>query len=504
MKIQKLFIFAIIFIFTYSCQGLVYAQAESIIVVNITQDCDNCLFKIEWENKDKEAVVEIIAPTGEKFGEETTPERITKGEGKIYINVGNAKTGIWKVNVIGEGLGKTEADAGELPVNISIDKFSVSQNNDNITAKWQISNWSENLHIQIYADNNKEGYDGVEVLNIWDDENEESTFTPTGLDIGYYYYYICVSDSVGIFTYAYSDTALKYEDMSTYDKLNDVNACMLNEDVYISWSGDAEEYKVMLYDTNTMELLDEAKTQDNSYVFAMPEGYNKVKAGVAVCSGDQLGRYDLYEVSNELLPEAEVVYPEGDYSNQSVILVNVSFTGNCRVSATLNGELEIDDSSDSGDYKIDLAEGDNSIAFIVKSENRNMRTFTKEMYVDFTPPQFALNSDVNNTVTEKSSIYLQGYTEAGATLYCNDEKIDLMNNYFSYKYPLKIGKNEIVMSVKDLAGNETRYSAIVKRSLLGSREFMYIIVLLTGTVLGITYTIIFIKGIRGRRNGEKK
>jgi len=500
---QRVYLLTIIFTFIGLLQIQIYAQAENVIDVNLTKDCNNCLFKITWENTNKDAFIKILSPSGEAFSVNTTPERITKGDGKIFINVGDAKAGIWKVIIEGDTLGKTVVDAGELPVNVTIDHFLVSQEGDEFIAEWQTSNWTDNLRIQIYADTHKEGYDGIEVFSTWGKENGEATFTPSILNNGYYYYYICISDESGVFTYAYADSILKYEDMNSYDKLRNVNSCRLNEDIYISWTGESAEYKVLLYDADTMELLKEATTQNTSYVFSMPKDHSNVKAGVAIYLNKQLGQYDLYQLSNEL-PTAEVKYPVGDYSNQSTILVPVNFTKSYNVSATINGELVIDSSPTSGDYKVNLTEGENAIIFIVQDDNGNMRTFSKDLYVDLTPPHFALYNDVNNTVTDKTFIYLQGYTEAGATLYCNNAEVDLLNSYFSYKYPLKVGKNEIILSVKDLAGNETKYTAMVMRSFLGSRESIYLVVLLIGLLLGSVYIILFIRGVRGRKNLEKK
>ncbi|MFA9378007.1 MAG: hypothetical protein ACERKZ_14885 [Lachnotalea sp.] len=502
MKIQKLFALVVLVFMVFLFQMEVSAETGS-IEVNITDECKNCLFKVQWENEDKEAIVEIISPDGQKFSDSATPERITKGQGKIYINVGDIAAGKWSVNVSGEGLGKVTADAGELPSNVNIDNFTISPSNDGIVANWQISNWSDNLHIQIFADDNKEGYDGIKVVDTGALNNDGITFQPNGLTNGYYFYYICVSDSIGAFLYEYSEAAIKYENVNSAVELTNIKVSMLNNDIYVSWSGDVENYKTIVYDPGTMELLDEAVTQDQSYVFPMPEGYSNVKVGVATYINEQLGKYELYEVSNESLPDATVTYPDGEYTNLNTIIVNVSFDGNYTVSATLNDELKIDNSASAGDYRISLADGDNSIAFIVRAENGNMRTYIKKIYVDTTPPQLALNNDLNNIRTTNKYVYLQGYSESGVSLTCNEKKIEMLNNYFSYKYPLHVGKNEIVLSSKDLTGNETRYTAIVTRSLIGSKEFVYIIIGFIGLLLLAFYSIIFVKGVKRRGKGEK-
>lgn len=502
MKTKKIFTLIVLVFIVFSFRTEVNAETGN-IEVNITEECKNCLFKVQWENKDKEAIIEIISPDGQRFSEAAAPERITKDTGKIYINVGDIDAGKWIVNVSGEGLGKVTADAGELPANVSIDNFTISPSNDGITANWKVSNWSENLHIQIFADNNKEGYDGIKVVDTWAINSNEITFEPNGLTNGYYFYYICISDSLGVFLYKYTDIAIKSENINAVTELTNIKACMLNSDIYVSWSGDVENYKVMVYDPNTMELLDEVETKELSYVLPMPERYSEVKVGVAVNTNGQLGKYTLYDVSNESLPDATVTFPDGEYTNLNSIIVNVTFKGNCTISATLNDELKIDNSATAGDYRISLAEGENSIAFIVRAENGNMRTYIKNIYVDTTPPQLALNNDLNNIRTTNKFVYLQGYSEAGVSLTCNGNIITMLNNYFSYNYPLHVGKNEIVLSAKDLAGNETKYTAMVIHPLIGSKEFVYIIIGVIGLILLVFYSMVFVKGVKGRGKGEK-
>lgn len=482
-------------------QNTMVLGASKPVEITLSEGLTNCVFTIEWENTEQTAEIEIVSPTGDRFGTLLTPERSTITEGRIYINVGDAPAGTWVVNITAQKLGKVDIWAGELPGSMNIDLFTVEALQDgSYKATWNVSDCPENLLIEIYADKDREGYNGVKVAYTSSKPTGDTTFQLYNLENGSYFFYIKVFIQEGLFSYAYTDKAFTYEDPRSPDKLPNVKVGLLNGDVYLTWEGNAREYKVMLFSADGKELLAEETTEDNSLLLAFPKGATEVLAGVASYDYERLGKYDLYRITNANPLEATVTYPSEIFTNQTAVFAEVTFTGDYDVSATLNEELLLDKGDGPGKYQINLREGDNTIVFVISDNNGNMRTFLKEIYLDSTPPQLAINKDINKSRTGDSTILLEGYTEEGALLYCNDQPVELVKNYFSFKVDLGMGKNAIVLSAKDLAGNESLYSAEVTRVFLTEKTLRWMVLGLVGLALVVIEIVILVKGVKRRKN----
>ena len=187
-----------------------------------------------------------------------------------------------------------------------------------------------------------------------------------------------------------------------------------------------------------------------------------------------------------------------DATNESGIPVQVTAEEGARISAVLNDRLYLEDETDQGEYRVNLKEGENSIVFIVTGAAGNMRTFPKEIYYDRTPPQLPVTSDVDKTKTDSDHVYLEGYTEAGASLTCNGEPVELQGSYFQIRCPLKPGKNTLELKAFDIAGNESLYMAAVERTVWTARQWYAIIAIAAALLLAVIYTVKFIRLKRER------
>lgn len=492
-------ILAAVFLCLLLCRTDVSAAAQE-IAVNLTENRTDCIFQISWEETEKEASVRIVSPGGQVYGTEETPDQVTAMEGFIYVYIGEAQAGEWTVSVTGDGLGSAEVTVGSLPESMNVDSFSVTETgNGSYRAQWSISDCPENVTVRVYAGKSPDSYEGTETSGSGRGAAGVMDFTMPDVDSGYYYFYLAVTADSGAFTYSYCDTAFFYDNTGRPDKLNSVSAGLLNTDVYISWEGDAGNYVAMLFDPDTKELLLSEETSEQSCLLVMPEGYTKVLAGVASYDYERMGRFDLYEVSADSAVEASVQYPEGGTTNQSTITVNVSFSGDCTVSAVMNEELMLDGSTEQGAYSVDLEEGDNTIVFLVSDGNGNMASFVKELYLDSIAPRLSMARNLDGVTTNESYIYVEGYTEAGASLTCNGEKVELAGSYFSYRQPLSPGSNEIRVVATDIAGNETRYTAEVKRPFWSSGLIWWVILGAGAVVLIVVETVLLVKGKRRSR-----
>lgn len=493
-------ILAAVFLCLLAGKTAVNAATET-VEVHLSEARQECIFEVRWEAAETEAQVRISAPDGTVYGTEETPDRVTRMAGAAYFYIGDAPDGEWEVSVSGDSLGDVDVNVGSLPQSMKIDSFSVEENGrGGYDASWSVSDCPEDVTVEIYADTDNQGYDGVLAASGGRGASGSLSFNMPSADSGYYYFYMTVSQGSGIFNSAYGKEAFFYDNPGGDDKLPDVKASMLNEDIYISWTGEESGiYRVMLFDPDTKLVISSTETEEDSCVLPMPEGYDRVLAAAASYRNESLGRFDVIEVSSGSAVQATVTYPEEQATNQSVIYADVSYSGECRVSATRNGVLLMEDETVQGKYEISLDEGDNAIVFLVEDAQGNTATFLKNIYLDTTPPQLSLKRNLDQVKTGDAYIYVEGYTEAGATLTCNGQTVELVGSYFSYRQSLSYGKNEIVLTAVDAAGNEARYSAEVTRPFWSARIVKWIVLGAAAAVLILVETVILVKGKRRSR-----
>ena len=490
-------ILAAVFFCLFLGRGEVLAAAEN-LEVTLPESRQDCVFEVRWEETDAEVQVQITSPEGKLYGTEETPDLVTRMEGAVYFYIGDAAAGKWQVKVEGEILGNVEVNAGSLPQSMIIDSFAVTENGrGGYDASWSVSDCPENVTVEIYADTDGQGYDGTLVSSRGEGPSGTQSFNMPELDSGYYFFYMTVSQDSGIFNSAYADAAFFYDQKGGPEKLKNVKASMLNEDIYISWTGEEGlPARVMLFDPDTKQLLSAVETEEDSCVLAMPEGCQKVLAAAASWRNERLGRFDVFEVSSSMAVQASVSYPEEQATNQTVVFAEVSFSGNCTVSAVRNGELLMENERTQGRYEIHLEEGENTILFLVTDEQGNTGTFRKDIYLDTTPPQLSLERNLSGATVTESYVYVEGYTEAGAVLTCNGNPVELVGSYFSYRQPLSYGTTDIVLSAVDLAGNEARYTAEVSRPLWSAGILKWILLGAGAAALIAVETLLLIRGKR--------
>ena len=258
------------------------AAAET-VVAELDTDRQECIFEIRWEEEEAQAQIRITSPGGEVYGTEETPDSVTAMQGCAYFYIGEAQAGDWQVEITGEKLGEVEVNVGSLPQSMQILSFTVAENGrGGYDASWNISDCPENAEIAVYADTDNRGYDGQLIASGGSGPEGTLSFQMASLDSGYYYFYLTVTETGGIFNYQYGDTALFYDNTGGRNKLENTEASLLNRDVYVSWKGEENRtYRVMLFDPDTKLLLTSRETEETSCVLPMPEGYDRILAAAA-------------------------------------------------------------------------------------------------------------------------------------------------------------------------------------------------------------------------------
>lgn len=496
-KIIKLTVISVIFTLLLSIN--VFAETKE-LKLTVDKEYTNAIFYITWDNEEEKGSVELISPDGKVYSKSKTSDDVYESNGEAIINVGTPAKGDWIIKVTGNNLGQIKVEAGQLPDSMVIDSFTVEESNGKYIAKYSISDCPQEVTIEIFADTDNNGFDGKSVYSKAGKSSDNIEISLDGLNPGEYHFYIRVSKD-GIFKREYSDSIISLQKKNNNKKVKDVKGGKYNDGYYISWTNENDNDKKTVYvwdaDLNLVSEI-ECEAGDDLYYGNFKDDDEKVY--LAVVDGNDCN-YDRIEVNKATEVAAKVVYDiEENVTNHRFITADVTINGKCSIDALLNNEVMLETVKEAGKYRINMSDGDNEVVFKITDEKNNVITYTKNIYVDTVAPALSISEDIDNSITSDDYIYISGYSEEGATLTLDGREISMEKGYFNQKVNLQLGKNTIKLVAKDLAGNESTYTAIVTYEMnKKSRIELYVI---TGTivVLVIIYLIVFIKGIRRRKN----
>ena len=117
------------------------------------------------------------------------------------------------------------------------------------------------------------------------------------------------------------------------------------------------------------------------------------------------GDFERHTVTRGNFDGVTVMFPEEEHLNTKTVYVQVTFTGSYTVSGALNDTMLVEGSSQSGNYRVDMEEGDNRLSFYVTDSLGNIRTFGKDVHVDVTAPQLSVLRDLNGQSTSETVSY---------------------------------------------------------------------------------------------------
>lgn len=127
------------------------------------------------------------------------------------------------------------------------------------------------------------------------------------------------------------------------------------------------------------------------------------------------------------------------------------------------------DVSDAGDFyfeDVGLNEGENVFSAMAVCSDDKKSPVSRELIVlyDREAPIFEMtNPGEENLVVETADFDIRGHTEKDASVLVNG-KVAMLDNEgnFKLKIQLNIGKNEIEIKVRDLAGNESKKNVVIE------------------------------------------
>ena len=481
--------------------SLGYSHAEDReTTVNIREACKDGVFNITWENTKAKAKVVITDPNGKVFSAAKTPDVYYEEDGLVIIYIDSVAAGDWKIKVTGNNLGSINAEFGRMPGAMNIDSFTVSGDMKSAVATLSVSDSEPEVYVEIYADTDNIGYDGDRVYAQNADPNGKFDIDLSGLYSGEYHFYAVLSKD-GIWTRAYADGFISYQNEKAEKK---VNACggTYNDGYYLRWDFDENEsrnYTVRVWDEDHSLIATEELRDENFYYGEFDE--DQAKVYMAVSYSNENCKYDLIEAVAGTGVDAKVDFDvEGSNTNQKYINAKVDFEGEVKVIGYIDGEEIIQDDKP-GTYRISLDEGNNSVIIELTDKNGNMEDFVKNISLDSYPPHLAISEDINGKTVRDDYIYISGYSEIGAKLTLNGKEITMKQGFFNEKIDLVDGDNTITLEAADAAGNISSYRAVVNRNNPKEKKekLSWIVAGVVLIVLLVIYGIIFVKGIRRKK-----
>jgi hypothetical protein len=244
--------------------------------------------------------------------------------------------------------------------------------------------------------------------------------------------------------------------------LENIRAGSIDGDMFAAWdTGLNGSYFVTLYDYKTLDVIKTEQIGDNYYSIALADGVDKVKFSVAATDRNTYGEFDIYEIVRST-PVGTITFPDYSATRESSVRIAVDCPSDVTAGVYLDGTLLIGDAA-AGDYDLTLSEGLHEVVAYIKDIHGSMKTFSKSIAVDKTPPLVTLNN-ADNIKTASPSIVIEGNTEPNAVVAVNGVEQALGAGGFMAKLALSNGVNPVTVAAYDTAGNKSVKTITAERT----------------------------------------
>lgn len=387
-----------------------------------------------------------------------------------------------------------------------IDSFFVLSKENKLELKAGIEGFAEEKKVEwkLYLSEKKEKFPKEEVRKETTKGKKEIKFSVTTDVESSGYYYVKLTAKQGKKKVEKRlELPVYVRGKESFGKEIRPEAKFVNDVLVIDWEGEENQnYWVGVYDSKTLELIQEEKTKIPTLSLNLPKETNKISVGVTLLKkGEIKNPFSLVEVGNREEPNVMVKFLEQEFLKKREAPFNLIFTGNCDIRFFLNEKEEVGKIKESGEYKVELSEGENRLLVSVRSENGNEKTFEKMFLVDTVKPKISLDTALDGAVTGDAFIHIAGEIDEEVRLKLNDNPLTQdEEGRFQTNFPLKEGENEIKLVAEDRAGNTGTVRAIVKMETEHEAD-KRIVFLVFGTfgVIFLAYFVTFMKWIFARK-----
>ncbi|NLZ45172.1 MAG: hypothetical protein GX896_00600 [Clostridiales bacterium] len=375
--------------------------------------------------------------------------------------------------------------------------------NGYINFKWNVVTEQDTINVSInaYQDNYYNNRGGA---NIWKDSSAIKSGTASvsvdDLKTGLYSFTIQVYDGNMQYTLS-TEEPLYVKQSNALTKLEGIKVGSIDGEMFATWDARPDStYMVTLYDYDTLAVLENKNTNNNFYSISLDNEHNMVKFSVAETNKYIYGDFDIFDIVRST-PVGVITFPDYSFTRENLISFSVTCPTDTTAGVYLDGALILENAN-AGIYDLHLAEGVHEILAYVKDNNGNIRTFSKTMMVDITPPAINLTNP-NNVKTSDDNIIISGNTEPNAVVSINGVEQELGYGNFIVKLNIDKGVNVITVSAYDAAGNKNVKTITADRTnAFGSSWTEYIAPILLFVLLSAWYISLNKKAKEAKPNEE--
>jgi hypothetical protein len=460
---MKKFFLTLLFLLALAPAFPANAAAVREISVYLHRDYADCVFLISWENVSQTAAIQIKDPDGTTI--DAAAQNAEFGKGRVIVNVGAAKSGYWIVYATGDSLGTINVSGGSKSSAAAqynaILSFDAEISGGYVNFKWNVAAAQDTINVTINAAQG--GNYGNRT--VWSDysasKSGAASVSADDLQTGLYRFTIQAYDGNGQYTLS-SNEPLYVKQSNAPAKLEGVKAGSIDGEIFATWNiRSNSRYMVTLYDYDTLDIIKTDWANGNFYSITLDNGLDKVKFSVAANDNNTYGEFDVYEIVRST-PIGTIIFPDYSSTRENSISVKVDCPADTTAGVYLDGTLLLENAG-AGNYELNLSEGVHEVVAFVKDKNGNMKTFSKEITVDKTPPVVNLTNP-DSVKTSSDSLVVDGNTEPNAVVAINGVEQQLGTGSFMAKLALENGVNPISVTAYDLAGNKSVKTVTAERT----------------------------------------
>lgn len=273
-----------------------------------------------------------------------------------------------------------------------------------------------------------------------------------------------------------------------------------DDNLVVSWDDETiGNINITVVNSKTLQVLDNQIVSGQYYEFPIVPGVDEIMLTIVpTVSQNVLGAGDEYilKVSNQ--PEGSVIFDKIEYTNKDTIHATVHLQKEYSLIYENNGEkVGSTDILPIGTHEIEIptVDGNNQVKVYLVDKQHNMRSTSISFIKDTSPPVIKIVEDIDGISTKEDFISFTGIVEDYDTLTFRNEEVSVeWDGTFKIQVPLKDGKNELILTAADKAGNIITYTAIVEKYVPDSMFIpWYFILFFIGPLILILLFVIFRK-----------
>ena len=358
---------------------------------------------------------------------------------------------------------------------------------------WTIPKSSGESYVRVYLSESDHDSEAVswELGGIQSGTSGNLSVDLPDIDPGYYHFMISITTMKGTISYAFSKEAIFYDNEQAAGVLSGVLLGRNEDTVFAVWDDDTAG-TLYVYDAKTRELLVKEENVSRPAAAVIPKGHEDVIIGAASYERTGSGRFEPQDAYLEDLPDLSGVFPKEEITNQKELSTS---PGEYEMRLFCNNE---ECRLRNGQFRSDLKEGENSLIVFAADAAGKTAADEKLLILDTQAPALNIEYPSVDMTTTGKTVFIQGYTEEGASVTCDDAPAELTGNCFSIEKELSYGGNTIKVQAADEAGNTSVYSVSVTRSFWSGNNMLLILAGIF-SVIGIAAEI-YMLFIRQRKN----